>query len=670
VRARSWHFSLLSVAAMAGPAAAQALQDDEGPIILGQGPRWEWFRLERAGGFLELESRYSREERRFPGTSRVRDTELLLRETLGIDMEAYVGRKELLTLRGTGALSFRQSWLDRELEGGRRRELDWENLYDIRAFMLDSTRVPLTLHSLRTQSFISRPFAPTLESITMEHGIQATVRSERMPTTIRFFHRENEQIDRFGLSDFELVQDTFQLNTEYIFSGAHRLQFDYSYDNIEEASGPGFDASFERHDATLTHTINFGEQERSSLRSTGRYFRQIGEFDQERLRLDELLRLVHSERFETRYNLVLERVERSAATQEFVLGSAGLRWRLFESLVTSANIGASRLDVNGFRSETQFGDVNARYTKKVPYGRIDASIGAGLSRQEQGDRGQTLAVFDEPHTFNDPTPVTIFRRNVVIESIVITDAAGIRVYAPGIDYEIRSLPGRVEIRRVLGGAIADGETVLIDYLIGPEPGSTVETTTASVSVRYSVDEGMLAGLGLFGSARITDQRQTAGVEQAFLLNDAQVFIYGADYRVGGLTVSAEREHHDSDIAPFDALRFDARYHYIFSRRSALTIGGSHETIDYRDPGNRLQLARLFGIYTQDLTPHLDLQVEAIYRNERDDLSGDLQGFEQNVQLRWRKRQTEILGGFRNVMVEGDRGDTTFQSLMVTLRRNF
>jgi hypothetical protein len=661
----------VTLLALVGTAAAQAPdEDDEGPIILGQGPTWEWFKLQRLGASIELESRYTRDERKTPGVPRVKDTEMLFRETLGVNFDSYIGRPEVFTLQGAGALSFRQTYYDRELEGGRGRDFDWENLYDIRGMLLDATRTPLTIYSQRHQSLISRPFAPTIESTTTEHGIQAVIRSERMPTTLRFFHRELEQEDRAGLTDFELVQDTAQINTEYIISSAQRLQLDYTYDNIDEATGPGFDVSFERHDLSLSHIWNFGEQERNSLRSTARYFNQSGDFDQERIRLDEALRLVHSERFETRYNLTLERFEQTGRSQDFAQGSAGFRHRLFESLVTSANIGASRLDGDGFRNDTQFGDLNFRYTKKVPYGRLDASAGAGFSRQEQSDRGQTLAVFNEPRVFNDPQPITIFRRNVIVESIVVSDAADLRIYTLNIDYEVRSLPGRIEIRRIVGGAILDGETVLLDYLVGPEPGSTVESTTGLLTLRYSIDQGALAGLGLYGSFRAIDQRQTAGPAQDFLLNDAQVLIYGADYRIGNFTFSGEREHHDSDIAPFDALRLDARFHHLFSRYSTLTLGANHETIDYREPRRQLQLARIFGTYNQQLGRGWDMRLEAIYRNEQDDVAGDLQGLEQRVDLRWGQRQTDIQLGLRNVIIDSDRGDSIFQTLSLIVRRAF
>ena len=50
-----------------------------------------------------------------------------------------------------------------------------------------------------------------------------------------------------------------------------------------------------------------------------------------------------------------------------------------------------------------------------------------------------------------------YQRNIVMDSIVITDAAGIVVYAEGLDYSLRSVGEQIEIRRVLGGAIAEGQ---------------------------------------------------------------------------------------------------------------------------------------------------------------------------------------------------------------------
>jgi hypothetical protein len=654
---------------MTGAAWAQPL-DDEGPIILGQETQWEWFNLRRLGGYLELESRYSRDSRTSPGVPRVQDTELLFRETLGLNFESYIGRPEVFTLRGTGALSFRQSFLDRELEGGRGRELDWENLYDIQASLFDATRVPITAYSLRHQSLLNRPFAPTLESTTTEHGVMATFRSEVIPTTVRYFRREQEQVDPSGQTDFGLVQDTFQLASTLRISEAQRLQIDYTYDNIDESLGRGFALSFDRHDLALTHTVNFGRNDLSSLRSMGRYFQQSGTAEQERWRLDELLRLVHSSRFETRYNLTLERLERPSATQDFILGGAGLRYRLFESLVTTANAGASRLETDDAATTNQFADVGLRYTKKVPYGQLDSSVGLAFNRRDQDERGTTLAVFNEPHVFNDPQPIVIIRRNILRNSIVVTDAADVRVYVQNIDYTLQVLPDRVEIRRIVGGAILEGELVLVDYLIGPEPASVVDSTTGSATVRYSIGEGRLKGLALYGAFRRTDQRLVEGLPQLGLINNITVLLYGAEYRTGPFTLTAEREHHDSDVLPFDALRLNARYDEQIGRRSHLSLGAGHERIDYRDPRNRVQLNRLFGIWVQELGGGFDMELQGLYRYETDELFGDLQGFEQTAELRWARRQTEFRTGIRNTIIDGDRGDSMFQMLYLNVRRSF
>jgi hypothetical protein len=228
----------------------------------------------------------------------------------------------------------------------------------------------------------------------------------------------------------------------------------------------------------------------------------------------------------------------------------------------------------------------------------------------------------------------------------------------------------VEIRRVLGGAIADGQTVLIDYTIGPEPASTVDTRTGVATVRYTVQEGRLAGVSVYANYRNTDQEQVEGVPQEGLLNDEEIVIFGADYRTGPFTLNAEHEEHASDILPFSALRLSARYDQAFGRASELSLGVTHEAVSYRDPSNEVRLDRVYGLWTQELGEHLELEFRGIYRDEHDDLLGDLRGIDTAVELRWWKRQTEITGSIRSSIIDSDQGDSTFQSIWLTLRRNF
>src|SRR5690606_35728018 len=178
-------------------------------------------------------------------------------------------------------------------------------------------------------------------------------------------------------------------------------------------------------------------------------------------------------RLETRYNLSVDAQERPTGDQQLLRGVAGLRHRLYESLHTSVNVGASRLQAQSdFTSDQVFGDVSTQYIKRVPYGVVDASAGIGVNRQEAGERGEPLPLVDQPVTLDNGLPGTITQASVDPGSIIITDATGVRIYIEGVDYTLRVLPDRVEIRRIVGGAIAAGETVLVDLVGGPQPGAT------------------------------------------------------------------------------------------------------------------------------------------------------------------------------------------------------
>jgi hypothetical protein len=264
---------------------------------------------------------------------------------------------------------------------------------------------------------------------------------------------------------------------------------DYTFDDVTQtgpSTTPQSTRSFQRHDALLTHNLDFGENRDHSLRSQLHFFDERGAFDIRRLRLFELLRLRHSDRFETRYDYTFDWVQRPGTDQMLHRGQAGFQHRLFESLVTTANIGASYLELTdpAFRSTDIFGDIDFQYTKEVPYGRLNAGATFRYSHRQDSDRSGPIQIVNEPHTFSAAGIIVIQRRLIEVGSIVITDTTGTITYSAGLDYIVIDFRDSVEIRRVVGGAIAEGQSVLITYRFGDEPGETTDTFSMRYAVRY------------------------------------------------------------------------------------------------------------------------------------------------------------------------------------------
>lgn len=77
----------------------------------------------------------------------------------------------------------------------------------------------------------------------------------------------------------------------------------------------------------------------------------------------------------------------------------------------------------------------------------------------------TLSIVDEVHVFNRGTSVALTMAGAVPSSVVLTSSGDSMVYVAGADYSVNAFPGRVEICRLIGGRIEDGQRVLVDYQI-------------------------------------------------------------------------------------------------------------------------------------------------------------------------------------------------------------
>ncbi len=663
-----------AAAAAFGVAAAALAQDpappeEGGPIVVGErNEQLESFVIQRFRTALEFLYRYRTDERKRPGEPTTRETEEVIRPSVQFSADAYIVHPNFIQLSFIGGLQLDHTTLDSPALNLSEDTTTLDTNYDFRAFILGQSSMPVTLYSRRTQTNIDRLFGPSLDSTLTEHGGIVQFVNDRAPTTIQFFHRDQEQTDAGGQTDLGVVQDTFDLHSNIRVADRQTLSLDYTLDSIQQ-SGAGRQAQdFIRHDATALHVLDFGD--RDSLRSQLRWFDQSGDSQLSRISLDESLRLYHSDTLQTRYDLFYENQSRADSNQDFLRGNFNVRHRLYGSLVTSANIGASTLNTDGFTSDEYYGDVTFDYTKKVPYGIFTASASVSENVRANGPRGTPLRIFDESRTFNDPAPITIARQNILPDSIVITDISGLTFYDEGLDYTLSVFFDRVEIRRVIGGGIVDGQTVLIDYTIGPEPANTVTTTGLGFSARYSINDGLLNGLGLYMRYLQRDASIDSPRPSEFILDDSRDLILGADYFTGPLSLNAEYETYDSVISPFDATRFEARYVHTLGRFSSLSLLGSYQMIDYPSLDNHVDLATVTASWNQQLTNQLRLNAQLVWRDERDDLQGHTQGFEQRINLNWRYRQTEIYVSGRNSIFDSSAEERLAQSVEVGFRRTF
>ncbi|WP_428938343.1 hypothetical protein [Fontivita pretiosa] len=656
-----------------GPMIRPARAQDAGPIVFGQRQRRDPFSLQITHAELELLYRRQSDTVDPDDGPKTTFTEDRFEETFSLWSNGYIYHPNLVELNLAGSFGLTQSWTDSDGLSDSQFGTLYE--WDANATILRKEDTPLTLYSRRSRQLVTRELGPTLDNTITTHGGILELRSKAVPTRLEAFHQEQQQsgIDESGIGDFDLTQNTFIWHSEARPTVNQFWTWDYTFNQVQETTRGIGSHEFVNHDATLSHSMEFGRNDRSSLNSSVNYFDQSGDFVIRRLHWAELLRLEHSDSFTTRYQYTLDQQSFQDTEELTHRGTAGFIHRLYRSLVTTGEVGIQQTDRNsGGDSFQTFANIDFDYRKKVPLGVFTAALGYGWNEQRNDPQTQQTFVIDDPRTFNDPQPIIIPRSGVIPGSLVITDSTGLIIYQEGLDYTVRAFPDRLEIDRVIGGRITNGQTILLDYQLQPLGGNTTTTNGFYIGGRYTIEQGALQGVSVY--ARYSEQDQTIDSDTPIQIvpNSYTDVLYGIEYaiRPWHLTLSAEQQWHDATISPFDATRFMARYTDRIRIDTTLNLDASYHIVSYPDEDDTLNLLILVAQVQHRFSPRLWGSVSVLYRNEQDELRGETNGWEQQLELQWRHRQTYIYTLLRNTMVQTEFQDNTFQFLEIGIRREF
>jgi len=654
------------------PTASIIYAQDGGPVIIGQRERLKLFGLESFQAEIEAYWRSLNNESTDALGVKTKTTESLFRETLHFGGVGYFGDPNLVNLDLNVSLQLAQEDIDSDAIGESNRTSETINEYDVTAVILQRSDSPLTIYSRRSQVLLSRQFADSLDSISIEHGARLSLRSDFMSNQFQLYRREQRQTGRFSGTDSEIIQDTFAWQGRIRPAGNHRLWWDYTFSNVDETGQILTPNNFTRHDAFVNHTYDFGSDSQHNIRSSLRLFKESGSFPVDRIRLDESLRMQHTDSFETKYVYIYDQQSRRNNNQSLHRGAASFRHELFDSLTTTGQLGSSLLSIDegGFDSTQYFGDLGAKYQKLMPKGIFYATANINFNHQDDSERGSSIFITDEPHTFGTSGFIQLSRRNIVPGSIVITDLTGLITYTLTTDYTIRIFGDSIEVSRVLAGNIAPGQSVLVTYEIGPEPESTTDTIGYGITLRYRFTEGPLRGLSSYIRYRDQSQDRSNVGFSTFTGNDFNDLVFGLDYDIGRFSLTAEHQIHDSTLSPFNSTRFEGRYINRINSRSSFSANAFYQITDRTNEDIETAITNLTGRWTYRTSKKLRSSIVGTWRHEDDSTGTNSDAFDLSIDLNWRHRQTFIYCSLKNSIINSDTRDSTFQTFTFGASRKF
>ncbi len=653
-------------------ASVRAIAQPEEPLVIGERAKLSGLHLDYVNMAMEVFAQRVGDQTKPAVGASVTDREDLVRETLVLSTAGWVGHRNLFQFDATGRLRISEEFLSSESAGQNRNSLELLSEFDTRGVFLGKSRFPFTIFGRRDQLLLTRSFGGTLDSTITEMGARLDYRSAIAPMNIEYRRRIQAQEDTFGNTGFDAQQHTIAYRGQYHPNANHQLVWTYTLDFVTETGTLRPVNSFRRQDAVLTHDYSFGEDNRDSIRSDLRFFENTGDFQVRRLRLNEILRFKHGPNLDTRYEYLFDQQVRPEFTQTMHRGLARVEHRLFESLVTIAQAGGEYItSTDGdFTSKAGFGLLDTRYSKRVPCGKIYATFTSNADWRNESDRGGSVPVSDVLLNFDSAGLSKIIRRNIDSASVVVTDPTGLITFVENLDYRVRQLGDRTEIRLVPGGDILSGDTVLADYIFTPDPANTTVTTSFSGSLRYTLEQTPMRGLSPF--VRYFNQRQSRNSEGSFILpvSDISDLVFGLEYDTRSLSLRAQREIRNSSLSPFVETLFEGQYTARAGASGAFSLNLRYDDIDRTDENFCTKVSSLTARWNGRILQELSGDMLFILRREQDSAGPDSFAFEQRLNLTWRRGQTEIFASVRNSFVDSSATDTHSKVFLIGYRRSF
>lgn len=526
----------------------------------------------------------------------------------------------------------------REEEGGGDGDLV---AFDLTAIFLPVSERRLTLLYSRSTNDTPVEFAGTRKLASDSLGLTLEVGPTFFPGTVRLRQSQIESTADFG--EFARGLDQRRRSFDYTGSNSwprHQLNASLQLEDLDDLVTPTF--SHRSQNVTVSHRFEVLAPSLATLSSLLRYFDRGGVLSSSSIYLDETLRLRHRKSLSTSYRYVNQTFKSfSGPTSDSQRLLLGLHHSLYQSLETDVFLGRTRATSRGLSTDLDEAALNSTYKKSLPWhGRLTARLASRYEVRDslQGDNQELVT--EERHVARFGIPVRLERPGVITASVVVTDELKTTVFEEGFDYELVVIADFAEITPLAGGAIRDGQTIVVEYRVAAPAQST--STALRSSFDMALDFGWVEPY--WGVRRVDVELMEGAFDR--LLDDQEDRFAGLRFRFAGRRVKLvsinELQNRDSRIQAFESLRLGESLTVSPWRRWSLSLSFAHVATDFSIPVRQTRISEgRVGLRWRPL-PALSLETWVNARVLQDTVADD-QTFERfGLQGRWQFGKITVL----------------------------
>lgn len=232
------------------------------------------------------------------------------------------------------------------------------------------------------------------------------------------------------------------------------------------------------------------------------------------------------------------------------------------------------------------------YTKKIPTGSFRLNYTYRLQTEDRISDAKNIVVVNEEHFLRDDEIVLLDNPRVILSSIIVKDETQTIIYQENLDYILIEQGQFVEIRRVPGGQIADGSTILVDY----------ESLFAGTYKFDAAGNNFHSGinvlnnlLDIYFAYNNFDFNNFEGYSSGTFKFYNQRLL-GVKVNIFSFSAGIEYDDYNSNITPYRSLRYFLDFNDIFFEKLIFTINLAYrdylliqdnETQIYKDANGRV-----------------------------------------------------------------------------------
>lgn len=536
---------------------------------------------------------------------------------------------------------------------------------NLRAEIFNNKSVNINTYLNIDQNYFNREYLTNIKSDNRQWGGLLGFNNKFLPMTFTFRNMSWDQTEIQNNRTFSMEQTNLESRITKSFSSYDRSELRLSYDDYNYNYNLLGETTNQVKRASFNNSTWFDRDRNYSLNSNFLLHDQSGSYDFKRIEIIENLNMLISNnlRITSGYNLY----QLSDIYQEINSNRASIRanHKLFESLYTSVYTEITGINQTTYKESDFRGGFDVRYTKKVLKSKLN--IGYKYFRQNSSmeSSASIVRIVNEPLILDDGQITILKKPYIELSSITIRDITGTILYQENLDYILSANADFVQVSRVPGGQISNGQELIVEYN-ATQPGSyTYHANNNSLSASISFFKNKFE-IYYQGSS----QSYPYIIDTEFLtLNRYYQNIYGARMNLGLLNGGVEYDNYNSNIIPYKRIRY-----YLSSNlpiRSKLLMSVNCNISDYSvldESFNQLySSANARALYK--ISPSTQISLEAGYLSQVGK-NIDLQLLTSRAELSHSVRRLHFKAGFEMYRRHYLESDIYFTGTYINISRKF